>query len=294
MFASFEVHRFPLEDVVIHGRVGGVGPALLLLHGHPQSHVMWHRVAGELAKHFSVVALDLRGYGDSSRPVSEESHATYSKRTMAQDAVAVMTRLGHDRFFVCAHDRGARVAHRLALDHGHRVERMMLLDIAPTLAMYERTTERFARAYWHWFFLIQPPLLPERLIELDPASYVRSMMGHRHAGLEAFDPPALAQYERCAAMPGSAHAICEDYRASATIDLEHDRVDRAANKKLHLELRVLWGALGTVGQCFDVLGLWRDAARHVTGRALDCGHYIAEEQPAELLKEVLEFFKEQP
>jgi len=293
MFSSFEARRFELGDVLIHGRVGGSGPALMLLHGHPQTHTMWHRVADELARHFTVVALDLRGYGDSSRPASGDSHLAYSKRTMAQDVVDVMVQLGHDRFLVCAHDRGARVAHRLALDHGARVERMLLLDIAPTLAMYEQTTERFARAYWHWFFLIQPPPLPERLIESDAASYVRSVMGRRHAGLGVFDPQALAEYERCAALPGTAHAICEDYRASATIDLEHDRADRSAFKKLDVELRVLWGAHGTVGQCFDVLALWREAATQVTGRALDCGHYIAEEQPAELLREMLDFFKEQ-
>jgi haloacetate dehalogenase len=293
MFSSFEARRFELKDVAIHGRVGGAGPALLLLHGHPQSLTMWHRVADDLARHFTVVALDLRGYGDSMRPASDDSHSVYSKRTMARDAVDVMAQLGHERFLLGAHDRGARVAHRLALDHGERIERMMLLDIAPTLAMYEQTTEQFARAYWHWFFLIQPPPLPERLIESDPASYVRSVMGRRHAGLVAFDPQALAEYERCIALPGTAKAICEDYRAAATIDLEHDRADRSAGRRVDVPLRVLWGAHGTVGQCFDVLGLWRAAAVTVTGRALDCGHYVAEEQPAELLQEMLGFFKEQ-
>lgn len=292
MFEAFESHRFTIDDAVIHGRVGGSGPPLLLLHGHPQTHAMWHRVAGDLAKHFRVVALDLRGYGDSSRPASDESHAAYSKRRMAQDAVGAMRQLGHDRFMVCAHDRGARVAHRLALDHPASVGKLMLLDIAPTLAMYEQTSERFARAYWHWFFLIQPPPLPERLIESDPASYVASVMGRRHAGLAPFDPRALADYQRCVALPGSARAICEDYRASAGIDLEHDRADRVAGHRLDVDLKVLWGAHGTVGQCFDVLALWREAATRVSGRALDCGHYIAEEQPAELLDEMLGFFKE--
>jgi len=296
MFERFESRRFTLDDgVVIHGRVGGAGPALLLLHGHPQSHVMWHRVADELARHYQVVALDLRGYGDSSRPAStDDEHTTYSKRVMAGDAVRVMRQLGHERFMLCAHDRGARVAHRLALDHQKAVERLMLLDIAPTLAMYEQTSERFARAYWHWFFLIQPPPLPERLIESDPASYVTSVMGRRHAGLGVFDPRALAEYQRCVSLPGSAHAICEDYRASAGIDLAHDRADRAAGRRLALPLKVLWGRHGTVGQCFDVLALWRDAAIDVSGHALDCGHYVAEEQPAELLQEMLGFFKEQP
>jgi haloacetate dehalogenase len=292
MFAAFEARDFTLGDVRIRGRVGGSGPPLLLLHGHPQTHAMWHRVADELARRFSVVALDLRGYGDSSRPPSDAPHAVYSKRAMAQDAVDAMAQLGHARFAVCAHDRGARVAHRLALDHPERVTRLMLLDIAPTLAMYEHADDRFARAYWHWFFLIQPAPLPERLIDADPVAYVRDVMGRRHAGLQAFDERARAEYERCIALPGTAHAICEDYRAAAGIDLEHDRADRAAGRRVEQPLRVLWGAHGTVGRCFDVLALWRNAARRIDGRALDCGHYLAEERPAELLDEMSDFFKE--
>jgi len=294
MFDGFSSHDLRLGEVTLHGRVGGAGPALLLLHGHPQTHVMWHRVAGALARRFTVVALDLRGYGDSSRPASGPDHAAYSKRVMAQDAVAAMSALGHERFRLCAHDRGARVAHRLALDHPQRVERLMLLDIAPTLAMYEGTHEAFARAYWHWFFLIQPPPLPERLIESDPAGYVRAVMGARHAGLAPFDPAALAEYERCIARPGSARSICEDYRAAATLDLTHDRADRDAGVRLAPPLRVLWGAHGTVGRCFDVLSLWREAARDVDGCALDCGHYIAEEAPQPLLEEMLAFFEGAP
>jgi haloacetate dehalogenase len=290
MFDGFDVRDFQLGDLTLHGRVGGAGPALLLLHGHPQTHAMWHRVAGALAQRHTVVALDLRGYGDSTRVVSDERHVAYSKRVMAQDAVAVMAQLGHQRFLVCAHDRGARVAHRLGLDHPQRVERLMLLDIAPTLAMYERTNEAFARAYWHWFFLIQPPPLPERLIESDPAGYVRSVMGGRHAGLAPFAAAARAEYERCIARPGSAHAICEDYRAAASIDLEHDRADRDRGVTVEVPLRVLWGAQGTVGRCFDVLALWRDAARQVDGSALDCGHYVAEEAPEALLAHMLSFF----
>jgi len=293
MFDTFEVRRFALpQGMVIRGRVGGSGPPLLLLHGHPQTHVMWHRVADELAHDFSVVALDLRGYGDSSRPAADAVHASYSKRAMAQDAVAVMAQLGHAQFDICAHDRGARVAHRLALDHPACVRRMMLLDIAPTLDMYERTTEAFARAYWHWFFLIQPPPLPERLIESNPTAYLRTAMGRRHAGLGAFDPQAMDEYERCIAQRGSATAICEDYRASASIDLDHDRVDRAAGVRVTAPLRVLWGAYGTVAHCFDVLELWQAAATQVAGHPLECGHYIAEEQPLELLAEMRQFFSQ--
>jgi haloacetate dehalogenase len=290
MFECFDVVDIELPGVTVHGRVGGAGPALLLLHGHPQTHVMWHRIADALAQRYTVAALDLRGYGDSTRVVSDASHAAYSKRAMAADAVAAMARLGHERFLVCAHDRGARVAHRLALDHPQRVERLMLLDIAPTLAMYERTSEAFARAYWHWFFLIQPPPLPERLIESDPAGYVRSVMGSRHAGLAPFAPAALAEYERCIARPGSAHAICEDYRAAASIDLDHDRADRERGVRVAPPLRVLWGEHGTVGRCFDVPALWRDAAHAVDGHPMPCGHYIAEEAPHALADEMQAFF----
>jgi haloacetate dehalogenase len=227
--------------------------------------------------------MDLRGRGDSSRPPASAGHALYSKRAMAADALAVMHAFGFERFAVCAHDRGARVAHRLGLDHAQAVSRLMLLDIAPTLAMYEGTTEAFARAYWHWFFLIQPAPTPERAIEADAAAWVREGMGARHAGLKAFAPEALAEYERCLSIAGSATAVCEDYRASATIDLDHDRADRSAGRRLQMPLRVLWGAHGTVGKCFDVLALWRDVATRVSG-------YIAEEQPAALLDDIHAFF----
>lgn len=290
MFERFDTRDVAVNGTVIRCRVGGSGPALLLLHGHPQSHVMWHRVAPTLAEKFSVVCADLRGYGDSARPGASPHHAAYSKRTMAQDMADLMTSLGHQQFRLAAHDRGARVAHRLLLDHPDRVQRAMLLDIAPTLAMYEQTTEAFAKAYWHWFFLIQPAPLPERLIDADPAAYIRDVMGRRHAGLAAFAPDALQEYLRCIAIPGTATAICEDYRASAGIDLEHDRADREKGHKVLAPLRVLWGAEGAVGRCFPVLDLWREAAADVSGKALDCGHYIAEEQPAKLLEEMAEFF----
>jgi haloacetate dehalogenase len=263
----------------------------LLLHGHPQSMAMWHRVAPKLAHHFTVVLMDVRGYGDSSRPAPDAQHLVHSKREMALDALAVMQHLGFDHFGVLAHDRGARVAHRLAADHPEAVRRLMLLDIAPTLAMYAQTSEAFARAYWHWFFLIQPPPLPEALIASDPVRYVRSVMGARHAGLGAFDAAALADYERCAALPGTAASICEDYRASATIDLEHDRADVAAGRLLPMPLHVLWGEHGAVGRCFDVLPLWRERAHQVSGHSLPCGHYLAEEMPEAVLAEALSFFK---
>ena len=291
MFESSQTFSLTRHGVRLSGRTMGQGRPLLLLHGHPQTHAMWHRVAPALAQRFFLVLLDLRGYGDSDRPLADAAHSTYSKREMAADALAVMQQQGYDRFQVLAHDRGARVAHRLAADHPQAVERLLLLDIAPTLAMYQNTTDAFARAYWHWFFLIQPPPLPEALIDSDPVRYLRSVMGRRHAGLAAFAPQALAEYERCMLISGTAHSLCEDYRASATIDLEHDRADVAQGRRLAQPLRVLWGEHGAVGQCFDVLALWRQRAAQVAGRALPCGHYIAEEAPQALLEEVFGFFE---
>jgi haloacetate dehalogenase len=298
MFDGFTPFSIQRNGITLHGRTAlgapWEGSPLLLLHGHPQTHAMWHKVAPELAKRFKLVLMDLRGYGDSGRPAyneaADDAHANHSKREMALDAVAVMQHFGFEKFSVLAHDRGARVAHRLAADHPEKVQRMMMLDIAPTLSMYEQTTQNFAKAYWHWFFLIQPQPLPEALIESDPVRYIRSVMGKRHAGLAAFTPEALAEYERCIQIPGSARGICEDYRASATIDLAHDREDIAAGKKLSMPVRILWGEHGAVGSNFDVLKLWHERASQVSGRALTCGHYIAEEAPGELFAEAHNFF----
>lgn len=294
MLEAFETLRMERDGVALQVRRAGRGAPLLLLHGHPQTHAMWHRLAPQLAQRFEVVLMDLRGYGDSGRPAAGEQSAAYARREMARDALAVMGALGHARFQVLAHDRGARVAHRLALDHPQAVERMLLLDIAPTLAMYRNTSEAFARAYWHWFFLVQPPPLPEALIASDPVRYVRSVMGARHAGLAAFAPEALAEYERCAGIAGTPESICADYRAGAGIDLAHDQADVDAGRKLPQPLRVLWGEHGAVGRCFDVPALWRAAAADFSGRAVPCGHYIAEEAPALLLDESLTFFRSIP
>lgn len=291
LFPDFEQHFVPTADgIEIACITAGSGPPLLLLHGHPQTHAIWHRVAPVLVKHFTLVLADLRGYGDSSKPVGDIDHANYSKRVMAEDMLAVMKSLGHRRFDALAHDRGARVAHRLAADHPDAVRRLVMLDIAPTLAMYTQTTEAFARAYWHWFFLIQAAPLPERLIEADPVAYVTDLMGRRSAGLTPFDPRALAEYQRCLTQPGAAHGICEDYRASASIDLDHDHVDREAGRVLPMPVLVLWGADGAVHKCFEPLDEWRKVAADVRGRPLPCGHYIAEEDPEALLAQVLPFF----
>ncbi|MDM0110615.1 alpha/beta hydrolase [Variovorax sp. J22R133] len=290
LFPGFEDRLVEVsEGIHIAAVVGGNGPPLLLLHGHPQTHAIWHKVAPALAQRFTVVAADLRGYGDSSKPPGDADHANYAKRTLANDFISLMRHLGFTQFDVLAHDRGARVAHRLAVDHPQAVRRLVTLDIAPTVAMYEQTSEAFARAYWHWFFLIQPAPLPERLIEADPKAYIRDVMGRRSAGLSPFDPRALAEYERCIALSGAAHGVCEDYRAAAGIDLEHDRADRDAARLVQQPMLALWGAQGVVHKCFKPLEEWQKAARDVRGQPLPCGHYIAEEAPDVLLEHVLPF-----
>ena len=293
LFPQFESKLMEVNGVQIMVRMGGTGAPLLLLHGHPQTHAIWHRVASQLAKSHTVVMTDLRGYGDSSKPQGDPDHSNYAKRTMALDQLAVMQQLGFRTFDVLAHDRGARVAHRMALDHPQSVSRLVLLDIAPTLAMYSQTSDAFARAYWHWFFLIQPAPMPERLIQADPAAYVREVMGRRSAGLAPFDPRALDEYARCLQLTGAAHGLCEDYRASASIDLVHDKFDFEHQNFLKMPLLVLWGQEGVVNQCFKPLDEWQKVAMNVRGKALPCGHYIPEEAPELLLKHVEDFFRNQ-
>lgn len=291
MFEGFTNASADIDGVRIHAIKGGRGPALLLLHGHPQTHAIWHKVAPTLAEHFTVVAADLRGYGDSGKPQGAPDHANYSKRRMALDQVALMRGLGFTSFAVMGHDRGGRVAARMAIDHPEAVTQLVTLDVAPTVAMYEQTSFEFARAYWHWFFLVRPAPFPETLIRADPDLYLKQTMGARSAGLAPFAPEAYAQYLRCLSDPATAHGICEDYRASITIDLEHDRADLASGKRIECPFLALWGAQGTVGQCFDPLAEWRSWSANVCGEALPCGHYIAEETPQLLLERVLPFFQ---
>lgn len=291
MFEQFQRDECEVNGVRIAYRKGGSGPPLLLLHGYPQTHVMWHEMADQLAERFTVVAADLRGYGDSSKPEGGENHVAYSKREMARDQVELMRTLGFERFDILAHDRGARVSHRLAMDHPQAVRRMILLDIAPTLAMYSQTNETFARAYWHWFFLIRPAPLPEMVLAAAPEVVLGSAVATRADHVHPFSPPAYAEYLRCMKLPGTVHAFCEDYRASAGIDLEHDREDRAADRRIEAPLLVLWGASGIIERCFDPLKEWREVARSVEGKALPAGHYIAEEVPQLLMEEVLAFLR---
>ena len=285
LFPGFEPRRVEGAGATIACVTAGSGPPVLLLHGYPQTHAMWHRVAPELARTRTVVAADLRGYGDSSKPPSDDTHAAYSKRAMAADMVAVMRALGHARFDLVGHDRGGRVSHRLAADHPDAVRRVAVLDIAPTYAMYTKTDLRFATAYYHWFFLIQPNGLPERLIGADPDGYLmRKVGGWGSAGTSFFDPRALDEYRRCYRDPATIHATCEDYRASASIDLEHDAADRAAGRRLRMPLLALWGERNRVThEFFDTLAEWREVADDVRGGPVASGHYLPEEAPGPTL-----------
>jgi haloacetate dehalogenase len=284
-FEGFEARHHSVNGVQIFARTGGHrgGPPVLLLHGFPQTHAMWHRVARLLADEHQLVMADLRGYGDSSQPPGEADHANYSKRTMAQDMAALMSALGHERFALVGHDRGGRVAHRLALDHAQRVSALCVLDIAPTLDMYDATDKRFASAYFHWFHLIQPAPLPERMIGGDSKFYLHWTLGGRgRDSLKHIEPEALAEYERCFCRPEAIHGACEDYRAAAGIDLDHDRASRAAGQKIACDMQVLWAAHGVVQRLFKPLDLWQaQCAGQVSGAALPCGHFVPEELPGE-------------
>lgn len=288
MIEGFIRDRVKVTEVTLEVATGGAGPALLLLHGYPQTHEMWHRVAPLLASQFSVVAADLRGYGDSSKPPSVPDHATYSKRAMARDMVELMEKLGHREFMVAGHDRGARVGHRMALDWPQRVKRLAVLDIAPTREVFAAMDKRLATAYYHWFFLIQPRDLPERLIGADPAYYLQRKLASWGTSVEAFDPEAVKEYVRCFSDPAVIHASCEDYRAAAGIDLRHDEAD--IDTRVACPLLVLWGAQGVLQRCFDVLATWRERAADVQGFALDCGHFLPEEKPGETAAALERFF----
>ena len=276
------------DGIRIHGARAGDGPPVLLLHGHPQTHVTWHAVAPRLVRAgHSVVAADLRGYGDSARPEGGENHLNYSKRAMAADQVAMMRALGHPVFAVVGHDRGGRVAHRMALDHPAAVRRIVVLDIVPTATMYARTDRAFATRYFWWFFLIQPAPLPERLIEADPEFYLRHHLARQSRTPGVPEEALVQEYLRCYRQPGAIHAICEDYRAAATIDLDHDAAD--AGRQVEVPLLALWGARGVVGELYDVLATWREKAADVQGQALPCGHALQEEAPDETAAALVAF-----
>ncbi len=287
MFDGFERRRVETSGASVNLVVGGSGPPLLLLHGYPQTHALWHKIAPALAKDFTVVAPDLRGYGDSSKPEGGPNHVNYSKRAMALDQVETMHALGFKTFAMVGHDRGGRVGHRLALDHPDRLTKLAVLDIAPTYFMYATADREFAAAYYHWFFLIQPFDFPERLIGSAPEYYLTTQMRRGVSDPAAFTPEAMAEYVRCFSAPSCIHATCEDYRAAATIDLAHDEADMA--RKVTCPLLALWGSQGLVGRKYDVLAAWRERAENVSGQALDCGHYLPEEKPDETLAALCAF-----
>jgi haloacetate dehalogenase len=288
MFPGFERVTLHAGDIAIRARIGGSGPPLLLLHGNPQTHVMWHLVAPHLAQRFTVVATDLTGYGESSKPPPTPDHAPYSKRSMARDQLEIMRQLGHERFFVAGHDRGGRVGYRLALDHPDAVRKLAVLDIVPTLEAFERGGRAFGLGYYHWFFLAQPAPLPERLIGADPDWFWR---WHTHRGpRDIFDPRVVEDYLACFRNPETVRAICEDYRAGATIDCAHDAADKQSGKRIRCPVLALWGAQAKLEEWYDTLAVWREWADDVQGRALPCGHYLAEEAPEETLRELVEFF----
>jgi len=291
LFPGFSAELIETSGTTIHVLRKGAGPPLLLLHGYPETHVTWHKVAPQLAEHFSVYVPDLRGYGDSGKPQDGERHENYSFRAMAQDQVDVMRRYGHERFLVAAHDRGARVAHRLCLDHPESVKKVCLMDIAPTLTMYRGTNQEFATKYVWWFFLIQPTPLPEHLIGLDPKFFLQEIFRSLDKTPGAIATDTMNEYMRAFSNAAAIHASCEDFRAAADIDLEMDKADDEAGKKIECPLHVLWGAKGTVGSLWDVLAVWREkCATSVTGKALDCGHFLAEECPQDVLTELFQFY----
>lgn len=287
LFPGFERKRVRTSGAIINLLCGGKGPPVLLLHGYPETHAMWHRVAPELARDYTVVCADLRGYGDSSKPKGLPDHSNYSKRAMAKDMVEVMAALGHRRFHLVGHDRGARVAHRLARDHGKRVRSLTVLDISPTLTMYRRTDQDFATAYYHWFFLIQKAPLPEMLLAKQVPHYILGRIGRGPGGIRVFDRNALKEYVRAFRDPRTIHATCEDYRAAATIDLVHDKKD--LKSKIKMPVLVLWGKKGVIEAMFRPLSDWREVARDVRGRSLDCGHFLPEEKPEDVLRELRRF-----
>ena len=276
------------ENINIAVCTEGDGPPLLLLHGYPQTGYIWHKIAPQLARDFTIIIADLRGYGDSDKPPTSADHAVYSKRAMAIDMISVMAALGHQRFFVAGHDRGGRVAHRLARDYPEAVEKLAVLDIAPTITMYDTTDMQFATSYYHWFFLIQPAPFPETLIGHDPKFFLESKMRQWGKDRSAITDEAFNDYLRCFSNPDTIHASCEDYRASASIDLEHDAAD--ANLKLTMPVLALWGADGMVGNKYDMLAAWRDVAENVSGFAVLGGHYLPEEAPDETYRALLDFF----
>jgi len=286
-FDGYAQAQVAVGEVTLRVRSGGSGPPLLLLHGYPETHLAWSMVAGNLARDFTVVAPDLRGYGDSSKPAAVPGHESYGKRAMAADCTALMSRLGFEVFDVVGHDRGGRVGYRLALDSPEVVRRLTVMDVVPTGEVWARADDRFALGYWHWGFLAQPHPVPERLIERDPEFFFFD--AEFGGAIRSFLPAAVADYARCARDPAAIEAMCEDYRAGATCDRRDDDADRAAGRRISCPVQVLWAGRGALATWYDTLAIWADWADDVTGRALDCGHFLPEERPDEVCAAIREF-----
>ena len=294
LFPGFERQQFDSSGATINYLRAGTGAPVLLLHGYPQTHVCWHHVAPELAQQYTVICPDLRGYGDSSKPPGLPDHSNYSKRAMGQDMVELMTSLGFERFHLVGHDRGGRVAHRLAADHSDHVHTLSVLDISPTLKMFECTDMAFAKAYYHWFLMLQPAPLPEEMLAGRVPLNLLGRVGRAESDLSKFSPEAVSEYVRAYADPAAIHASCEDYRAAGSIDLEHDRADRQAGRKLEMPMQALWGRDGVVASMFDCLADWREVATDVVGMAMPCGHFIPDEAPQETLAAIRSFLSTHP
>ena len=287
-FTRTEIETDGARIVTVHG---GKGPPLLLMHGNPFSHLSWHKFAPRLAQEFTVVATDLRGYGDSEKPPGGADHGNYSFRAMAQDQVEVMAALGHERFYAAGHDRGARVLHRMCLDHPHKVVRAAILDILPQHHLLNNVTRAWGTFSWHWFFMIQPYDFPERLMGADPDYFIEKKLAKTAQGLSFFDPRALAEYKRYFRNPATIHAMCEDYRAAHGVDLDTDTADFAAGRKIDCPVLLLWGATGGVGRNHKPEDIWHRYASDIRGaKALPCGHYLSEEAPEETYRELRQFF----
>ena len=291
-FSGFKKHRIRTSGATINAVSTGSGEPVLLLHGYPQTMACWHEIAPELAKKYSVVCADLRGYGGSSKPKGLPDHSNYSKRAMALDMVELMSALGHEKFHLVGHDRGGRVAHRLARDHGKRVQTLTVLDISPTLKMFESTNLAFATAYYHWFQMLQPAPLPEKMLQGIVPFNILGRVGRSELDLSAFNKAAIREYVNAFKDPKAIHASCEDYRAAGTIDLVHDRRD--LRKKIRMPVMALWGKRGVIHKMFNCLEDWREVAENVSGRAIDCGHFIPEEAPAKTLAEIRRFIRSHP
>jgi haloacetate dehalogenase len=292
LFPGFESRRFTTRGAEIFARLGGEGPLLFLLHGYPQTHAIWHRVAPLIGHKFRLVLCDLRGYGASSLPPTDAEHFTYSKRSMALDVIDIADQLGAERFFLCGHDRGGRVGYRLALDHPARIEKLIALDIIPTYEMWHRLTADLAMKIFHWPFLAQPAPFPEDMIGADPDYWLDSkMLLHGGSGDQSiFAPEALAHYRHYFRDPAHIHASCEDYRAGVTCDLAADTTDREAGRRIACPTGVFWGARGIPSRSTATLDIWQAWCEDVRGNAIECGHYLPEEAPQETASAILEFF----